>query len=122
MALVNTRVVRRSNALLHDAYGPDFHYNEYAQAKGSLSLSHTHTHSLSSSVAPRSIWRLRAYPRASLGPLMAILFTVVLFIFGILLQFRLTREHVLKKILPAPGEGPRYSLSLVTRPSHNHTH
>ena len=45
MALVNTRVVRRSNALLHDAYGPDFHYNEYAQAKGSLS--HTHLLTLS---------------------------------------------------------------------------
>ncbi len=40
MALVNTRVVRRSNALLGDAYGPNFHYNEHAKAKGSpLSLS-----------------------------------------------------------------------------------
>lgn len=56
MALVNTRVVRRSNALLGDAYGPNFHYNEYAKAKGSLSLS---------SVAPRVIWRLRAYSRPS---------------------------------------------------------
>ncbi|ELR13648.1 saccharopine dehydrogenase [Acanthamoeba castellanii str. Neff] len=73
MALVNTRVVRRSNALLGDAYGPNFHYNEYAKAKGLL---------------------------------MAILFTVALFIFGIMLRVRFTREHVLKKLLPAPGEGP----------------
>jgi hypothetical protein len=40
---------------------------------------------------------------------MAILFTVALFIFGIMLRVRFTREHVLKKLLPAPGEGPRYA-------------
>jgi short subunit dehydrogenase-like uncharacterized protein len=34
MALVNTRVVRRSNALLGDAYGPNFHYNESMKANG----------------------------------------------------------------------------------------
>ena len=38
MASYNTRIVRRSNALLDHAYGPDFHYQEFAQGFGSSPL------------------------------------------------------------------------------------
>jgi hypothetical protein len=54
-----------------------------------------------------STWIQLADVNVPTGFLTAVLFTIAVFIFGILLQFRLTRNHVLKRLLPAPGEGPR---------------
>jgi len=80
MARVNTRVVRRTNALLDYAYGKDFRYSEATitgtgiggRAKGILGG-----------------WLLNAFVLAS--------------------AFDFTREKVIRRLLPSPGEGPTRS-------------
>ena len=76
MASYNTRVVRRSNALLDHAYGPDFHYQEVV-----------------------------GFGNSPMSPVMASGMAVGLggIISG--LRFGPTRK-VLDKLLPKPGEGP----------------
>ncbi len=76
MASFNSRIVRRSNALLDWAYGPDFHYSEV-------------TGFGTSALAPVKAAALTG----SLGALMA----------G--MGFGPSRS-VLDRLLPAPGEGP----------------
>ncbi len=75
MAAANTRVVRRSNALLD--YGKQFHYNEVQQCDSFFA---------------------------------ALLFFMGLAIFFVLASIRITRNQVLKRILPEPGEGPSQEL------------
>lgn len=77
MAAVNERVVRRSNALLDQRYGPDFRYGESMRTGPGLS------------------GRLRALSiTASLGGLMGAL------------AVRPLRRLVVGPLLPKPGEGP----------------
>jgi len=101
MAAVNTRVVRRSSALLKDAYGPNFHYNEYAKANGSQVVQRR--------MGLAGVGLQTNVMIGGTGLLTATLMTVVLFLVGVLLLFRLTREHVLKRFLPKPGQGPRHA-------------
>ncbi len=77
MAAINTRIVRRSNALLDYAYGRDFVYNE-------------------ASMTGRGIG----------GWLRAALMTAGLATFMLACASRFMRTHVVKRMLPAPGEGP----------------
>lgn len=77
MSSFNTRIVRRSNALLDGAYGPDFHYGE-AMAVGGIPVVSTIA---ASAVAAGTGLFLGAM---SLPP---------------------TRK-LLDKVLPAPGQGP----------------
>lgn len=77
MAGVNTRVVRRSHALEHFPYGESFRYHE-ATMTG------------------------RGFP----GRLKATAFSAGLTIFMLLSAMRFTRESIVRKILPDPGEGP----------------
>ncbi len=77
MSAINTRVVHRTNALLHDAYGPDFRYDEAVLTgrglRGRLTASATGA-------------GLGAFMVAgSIGPV---------------------RSALEKFVLPAPGEGP----------------
>jgi len=77
MSAINTRVVHRTNALLHDAYGPDFRYDEAVLTgrglRGRLTASATGA-------------GLGAFMVAgSIGPV---------------------RSALEKYVLPAPGEGP----------------
>ena len=77
MSAINTRVVHRSNALLHDAYGPDFRYDEAVMTGRGLRGRITATATAAG---------LGAFMVAgSLGPL---------------------RSALEKYVLPAPGEGP----------------
>lgn len=76
MASYNTRVVRRSNALLGYAYGPDFHYQEVV-----------------------------GFGNSPLAPVMASGMAVGLGGLVAGLRFGPTRS-VLDKLLPKPGEGP----------------
>ena len=77
MAAINTRIVRRSNALLDYAYGNDFRYRE-ATGTGS---------------GPGG-WCKSAMMTAGLGAFM------------LAVSFSMTRSTVVKRFLPAPGEGP----------------
>jgi short subunit dehydrogenase-like uncharacterized protein len=77
MAAINTRIVRRTNALLDYAYGNDFRYSE-ATATGS---------------GPGG-WCKAATMTAGLGAFM------------LAVSFSVTRSTVVKRFLPAPGEGP----------------
>jgi short subunit dehydrogenase-like uncharacterized protein len=76
MSGVNTRVVRRSNALLDGAYGPNFEYRE--------SMS---------------------FPKGPKGLVAAAALTSGLGAFVAATAFGPTRE-LLKKVLPKPGDGP----------------
>lgn len=76
MASYNTRIVRRSNALLDHAYGPDFHYSE-----------------------------VTGFGTSPLAPLKAAAMTVGLAGLVAGMGFAPSR-FVLDKVLPAPGEGP----------------
>jgi short subunit dehydrogenase-like uncharacterized protein len=77
MAAINTRVVRRSNALLDYAYGRDFRYSEATS--------------------------LRAGPR---GWLTAAGLSAGIATFTAALEIAAVRDVVAKRVLPAPGEGP----------------
>jgi short subunit dehydrogenase-like uncharacterized protein len=77
MATVNTRVVRRTNALLHYPYGRDFRYSE-ATMTGS---------------GPAG-WMKAATMTAGLGG------------FLLASSFDFSRSFLLKRVLPKPGEGP----------------
>ncbi|OZG31185.1 enoyl-ACP reductase [Williamsia sp. 1138] len=77
MASYNTRIVRRSNAILNNAYGKDFHYGE-AMYVGGIPVVST---AIAAAVAAGTTAFLGAM---SIGPV----------------------RSVLDRILPKPGEGP----------------
>lgn len=77
MAAVNTRVVRRTNALLHYPYGRDFRYSE-ATMTG----------------AGSSGWMKSAVTTAGLGGFM------------LASSFDFSRSLLVNRVLPKPGEGP----------------
>lgn len=77
MAPVNTRVVRRSNALLDYLYGKDFEYSE--------------------------VTRFGSGPQ---GAVMATLFSVGMLGFMGALTVPVLRQLLSEHVLPAPGEGP----------------
>ncbi len=77
MSAINTRIVRRSNALLGGAYGKDFHYSE--------SMS---------------------FPKGPKGFFGASLVTAGLGAFVATAAFAPTRELLAKRVLPKAGEGP----------------
>ena len=78
MASVNTRVVRRSNALMHDLYGEHFRYSEAIKIK-------------KGGVA---------------GAAGATALTGGFAAFGSAMAFKPTRKALKRFALPAPGEGP----------------
>jgi short subunit dehydrogenase-like uncharacterized protein len=77
MGVVNMRIVRRSNALLEFKYGKRFSYAE-AMYVGTGATG----------------WTKSAIATAGLGGFM------------LASSFKLTREHIVKKLLPIPGDGP----------------
>ena len=77
MAPINTRIVRRTNALLDYRYGKDFSYTEYADCGNGLS-----------------------------GALKSFLITSFLGLFIMLTTFKFSRKYIIRKLLPKPGEGP----------------
>lgn len=76
MAAINTRVVRRTNALLNNQYGEDFRYSE-AMFTG----------------------------RGPSGFIKASMISIASALFMLLAYFSPTRS-LLKRVVPAPGEGP----------------
>lgn len=77
MAMINTRVVRRTNALLGFPYGKDFRYREATYA------------------GPGAVgWCKAASITAGLAAFMAAS------------SSELTREHLVRRLVPDPGEGP----------------
>lgn len=76
MASYNTRIVRRSNALLDHAYGPDFHYQEFM-----------------------------GFGSSPLGPVMAAGMVAGLGGLVAGMRFGPSRA-LLDRVLPSPGEGP----------------
>ena len=77
MAAINTRIVRRSNALLNYAYGTGFRYSEATSTGSGLGG-----------------WGKSATMTAGLAAFM------------LACSFDITREGVVRKMLPAPGQGP----------------
>jgi short subunit dehydrogenase-like uncharacterized protein len=77
MAAVNTRVVRRTNALLHYPYGRDFRYSEATMTGGGSSG-----------------WMKSAVTTAGLGGFM------------LASSFDFSRSLLVNRVLPKPGEGP----------------
>jgi len=77
MAAINTRIVRRSNALLDYAYGRDFRYSE-ATGTG----------------------------RGPGGWLKSAVMTAGLASFMLACAFKFTRSTIVQKMVPAPGQGP----------------
>jgi short subunit dehydrogenase-like uncharacterized protein len=77
MAAINTRIVRRSNALLDYAYGRDFLYSEAISTGGGIGG-----------------WFKAAITTAGLGTFM------------LAASSDFIRARVLKRMLPAPGQGP----------------
>jgi short subunit dehydrogenase-like uncharacterized protein len=77
MAAINTRIVRRSNALLDYAYGREFLYSEATSTGKGFGG-----------------WLKAAITTAGLGTFM------------LAASSEFIRSHVLKKMLPAPGQGP----------------
>jgi len=77
MAAINTRIVRRSNALLNYAYGREFRYCE-ATSTG----------------------------RGPGGWLKSALMTAGLASFMVACTFNFTRSTIVRKMVPAPGQGP----------------
>ncbi len=80
MAGVNTRVVRRSHALSNFPYGRNFRYHEAMITGTGLG-----------------------------GRIKAGLFSAGLTLFMIASAMKFTRQHVVQKLLPSPGEGPSRS-------------
>lgn len=80
MAAVNTRVVRRSHALLGYPYGKDFRYNEATMTGKGIG-----------------------------GGLRARLMSVGIGAFMLASAFDFTRRWIVEKLVPAPGEGPSRS-------------
>lgn len=77
MAAVNTRIVRRTNALLQYRYGKDFRYSESTiSGRGAMG------------------WCKAATTTAALGAFMLASANSV------------TRKHIVERLVPAPGEGP----------------
>ena len=77
MAAINTRIVRRSNALLDYAYGNDFRYSEATSTGGGFG-----------------------------GWCNAAMLSAGLTTFMLASAFSFTRSMVVRKLLPAPGQGP----------------
>lgn len=77
MAAINTRIVRRTNALLDYAYGREFRYSE-ATSTG----------------------------RGTRGWFKAACMTAGLASFMVACSFKFTRSTIVRKMLPAPGQGP----------------
>jgi short subunit dehydrogenase-like uncharacterized protein len=77
MAVVNTRVVRRSQALQGYPYGKDFRYNEATVAGPGIA-----------------------------GRTKAILMSAVLALFMMASAFKFTRLNLVRRLLPEPGDGP----------------
>ncbi len=77
MASVNTRVVRRSNALLDDRWGQDLRYSEATRIKEGVT-----------------------------GAVGSTLFAGGFMAFGTSMALKPTRELLKKFVLPSPGEGP----------------
>lgn len=77
MAAINTKIVRRTNALLGYAYGNDFRYSE-------------------SSITGRG----------PVGWLKSAVMTAALTLFMLASSFDLTRKHLVERFVPKPGEGP----------------
>ena len=77
MAAINTRIVRRTNALLDYAYGTDFRYSEATSTGTGFSG-----------------WGKSAVMTAGLAAFM------------LACSFDITRSGLLRRMLPAPGQGP----------------
>lgn len=77
MAGVNTRVVRRSHALLHFPYGRNFRYHEATISGPGIG-----------------------------GRLKSMLMSAGLTLFMIVSAIRFTRRTIVQKLVPKPGEGP----------------
>lgn len=77
MAVVNTRVVRRSHALLEGGYGKDFHYSE-----------------------------VMSFGKGAKGRITATAVTAGIATFVAAAALPLTRAVMQRTVLPAPGEGP----------------
>jgi short subunit dehydrogenase-like uncharacterized protein len=77
MGIVNMRIVRRSNALLDYRYGENFSYDESTLVGSGITG-----------------WMKSAIGTAGLGGFM------------LASSFDLTREHLVKRFLPKPGDGP----------------
>ncbi len=77
MAAINTRIVRRSNALLDYAYGSDFRYSEATGTGGGFG-----------------------------GWCKSAMMTGGLAAFMLACSFNMTRSGIVKRMLPAPGQGP----------------
>jgi short subunit dehydrogenase-like uncharacterized protein len=77
MSAINTRVVHRTNALLHDAYGPEFRYDEAVMTGRGLR-----------------------------GRLTATATSAALGAFMVAGSIGVVRSLLEKYVLPAPGEGP----------------
>ena len=77
MASINTRIVRRSNALMNFTYGQDFSYSE-------------------STICGKKLT----------GRLKAIFLTVTLGLFFLGSANSITRKYIIEKLLPSPGQGP----------------
>ena len=77
MAGINTRIVRRSNALLEYMYGDNFSYTEFTDCGKNIK-----------------------------GRLKAILITTSLGLFFLFSTFSTTKKYIVQRFLPKPGEGP----------------
>ncbi|MED5368529.1 MAG: enoyl-ACP reductase, partial [Pseudomonadota bacterium] len=77
MAGINTRIVRRTNALLDNSYGANFCYSE-----------------------------VMGYRAGFRGWFRAKMMTVGFLCMGALMFFRLSRKILLRLFLPSPGQGP----------------
>ena len=77
MAMINMRIVRRSNALLDYPYGKDFRYNESVLTGGGVG-----------------------------GWLKSATYTVGLGSFLMASSNKVTRKWIVEKMIPKPGEGP----------------
>ena len=77
MAGINTRIVRRSNALLGYMYGDNFSYTEFTDCG-----------------------------KNTKGRLKAILINASLGLFFLFSTFSTTKKHIVQRFLPKPGEGP----------------
>jgi short subunit dehydrogenase-like uncharacterized protein len=77
MAAINTRIVRRSNALLDYAYGSNFRYSEATSTGSGLG-----------------------------GWAKSVMMTGGLAAFMLACSFNVTRRGLVRRIVPAPGQGP----------------
>lgn len=77
MAAINTRIVRRSNALLDYAYGGNFRYSEATSTGSGFG-----------------------------GWAKSVTMTTGLAAFMVACSFRFTRSFLVKRVLPSPGQGP----------------